>query len=145
MNHVLRTFVTCHVKGAKYFLHNAICAVQHNVLLMQGINFLDFLYSIFLQRKLNQDYVASEMYNWLKLLFRLVDITGNSALIHLDLFISGKQLIMQSYRQVSKKIVCIYYFHGLLYKACIVRWLSYNVLIHVFFMRCKKKGVCPKI
>lgn len=79
---------------------------------MQGIIFLDAMYSIFLQRKFNQDYMDSEMHHWLALLLRLVDIAGNNPELHLKLFISGKQLVIRKYRNISTKCVCIYYYQS---------------------------------
>lgn len=84
--------------------------------IMQGISFLDVMYSISLQMKVYQDHkefkqnlMDSEIHDWLDMLLRLVDITGNNPEIYLKLFISGKQpTVIRDYSHTLNKIVCTY-------------------------------------
>lgn len=74
---------------------------------MQGISFLDTIYSIFLQRQFDQDYIDSEMHHWLDLLFQLVDITVKDPDQDLHLFLLQHKVRVE-YRPYIKKKVCVY-------------------------------------
>lgn len=78
---------------------------------MQGITFLDTMYSILNEsiKKLHQDKMNFELKNWLILLLRLINIEDSNSGQYLELFLRGQQPVLQIYHgtlrdYVSRKI-----------------------------------------
>lgn len=65
--------------------------ISYHLYLLQGIKYLNHIYSIYVKREVDQKLVDAEIYHWLKLLLLLVDIKSENAPVYIDMFLKPQE------------------------------------------------------
>ncbi len=76
-----------------------------HVFVMQGIEFLQRIHTIYTNREVNREILDFECCQWLELFLQLVPLTVPDPMIHLKLFIGGQEPVMNDYKHFSQKYV----------------------------------------
>ena len=87
------------------FSRNTALKLTLLTLISQGLDFLDTLYKLWIERKYSLEAFDCECKKWLFLLIHLVSITGDNLSLYLRRFLLGKTGVVKKYRHDITKHV----------------------------------------
>lgn len=72
---------------------------------LQGIEFVESIYSMYLEREVDEQIIDVEIKQWLKLLVQVVDIAGPKCKNQVELLLSSSRSITEKYWKFLKECV----------------------------------------